>query len=254
VYVHIAPNNKMYFGITKLNVKLRWGSQGQGYNSQQLFWRAIQKYGWSNFKHIILLENLSEEVACECEIALISKFQTNNPEYGYNIYIGGNLGNTNIKLSDEQKQRLREANLGKHHSDETKRKMSISHTGYKQTPEHIENVRKAKIGRKLSEEHKKNLSISHMGHRLTETQKRKQSETLKHNIQQLTESERKKKYGRKYSNAVSVQLYINDVFEKEFKSSRDCASYLNLSPAMICCLISGKRKSDKYKILKVYKK
>lgn len=249
LYVHIAPNGKLYFGITHMQIQHRWYSDGSGYKTQQLFWRAIQKYGWNNFKHIILFENLSKEMACECEIALIAKFKSNNPKYGYNIYAGGDLGNKGIKLSESQIQKLREANLGKHHSEETRQKMSMSHKGYKQTQEHIDHVRLAKLGKKLSKEHIEHLKQSHLGYATPEEQKRKQSESLKSYMQSLTPEQRKQIYGKSYINSKAVQLYVNDVFIKEFKSSKDCAEYIGVSPSMVCMLISGKRKSDKYTIL-----
>ena len=43
LYVHIAPNNKKYFGITSQAPENRWGIDGRGYKTQRLFWRAIQK-------------------------------------------------------------------------------------------------------------------------------------------------------------------------------------------------------------------
>lgn len=250
LYVHIAPNEKLYIGITKYNVKQRWYSDGSGYKSQQLFWRAIQKYGWENFKHIVLLENLSKEMACECEIALIAKFKSNNPVYGYNVYAGGNIGNKGMHLSENQIEQMRSRMLGTHHSEETKRKMSASHLGYKQTPEHIENARKARLGKKLSEEHKRKLRISHLGYKPSIEQRNKQSESLKRTMQKLTPEERKQKYGHKSHNAIKVNLYENEIFIKSFNSGRECAFYLGVSPSLICTMLSGKRKFKNYTVKK----
>ena len=65
LYVHITPNNKYYIGITSQNPYTRWGHNGMGYfdrrrKVQLPFWRAIQKYGWENIQHVILLNNLSK--------------------------------------------------------------------------------------------------------------------------------------------------------------------------------------------------
>ena len=248
VYVHIAPNNKMYIGITKENVKKRWCTNGKGYRTQKLFWRAIQKYGWDNFKHIILFENLSKEMACECEIALIAKFNTNNSKYGYNVYPGGNIGNKGMHLSQNQIEGMRKRMLGTHLSEETKRKISESNKGYKQTPEHIEKVRKTKLGKKLSEEHKRKLRISHLGYKPSIEQRNKQSESLKRTMQKLTPEERKQKYGHKSHNAIKVDLYENEIFIKSFNSSRECAFYLGVSPSLICNMLSGKRKFKNYTV------
>ena len=114
VYIHTSPSNKAYIGITSKDVKDRWGVNGWRYKTQnEHFWRAICKYGWENFEHNILFENLTKEMACKIEILLIALFDTQNPECGYNISPGGDLGFTGCKLSDEAKQKISEANKGR---------------------------------------------------------------------------------------------------------------------------------------------
>ena len=85
VYVHINKNNnKAYVGMTKQNPEYRWGSQGQGYRVQPKFYNAIQKYGWNNFEHLILADNIkSEEEALEIESYYIEIYDS--IENGYNI-------------------------------------------------------------------------------------------------------------------------------------------------------------------------
>ena len=54
VYVHINKiNDKRYVGQTN-NIERRWRSNGIDYKNSLYFYNAIQKYGWNNFKHIIL--------------------------------------------------------------------------------------------------------------------------------------------------------------------------------------------------------
>lgn len=90
LYVHInKTNNKKYFGITSIGSANRWRADGSGYKKQQLFWRAIRKYGWDNFEHIILFENISENNAKKLEYIFIKIFNTTNPIYGYNVSLGG---------------------------------------------------------------------------------------------------------------------------------------------------------------------
>ena len=60
VYMHKNKiNGKVYIGITKQNPEHRWGN-GKNYKKGLRFNNAIQKYGWDNFKHIILYKNLSK--------------------------------------------------------------------------------------------------------------------------------------------------------------------------------------------------
>lgn len=90
VYIHTnIANGKVYIGITCQDPKIRWNS-GYGYRKNEYFWRAIQKYGWSDgFSHEILYEDLTYEDACNIEIALIAKYNSTDPACGYNHHQGG---------------------------------------------------------------------------------------------------------------------------------------------------------------------
>lgn len=108
VYKHTnLINQKVYIGITSDNPNSRW-KNGRGYKNQPYFWSAITKYGWENFKHEILFDNLSEEEACQKEIELISFYNTRDKEFGYNISLGGFSGQAGIKRTEEQKNKFRE--------------------------------------------------------------------------------------------------------------------------------------------------
>ena len=99
VYVHIAPNGKRYYGITKQRVEKRW-QNGYGYKNNEHFWNSICKYGWNEgFEHIIIAKGLTEEEAKWLEIELIREHDTTNPKYGYNISLGGEGGNGANKKS-----------------------------------------------------------------------------------------------------------------------------------------------------------
>ena len=89
VYIHTFPNNKKYVGITSMDATIRWGKNGCGYRSQKIVYRAIQKYGWDNIKHEIVMHNLTEDEACKVETALIKELNTTNRDYGYNVLPGG---------------------------------------------------------------------------------------------------------------------------------------------------------------------
>lgn len=90
VYIHTNMiNNKVYIGITCQKPEYRWHKDGSGYKDNQHFWKAIQKYGWENFRHDIVFKGLTKEQACETEIKLIKEKRANNAEFGYNIGRGG---------------------------------------------------------------------------------------------------------------------------------------------------------------------
>lgn len=120
VYMHISPSGKRYIGITGVKPEKRWGN-GKRYNGNPYLSRAIQKYGWDNFQHIILYKNLTKEEAEQLEIDLIAYYKSNQRDFGYNIENGGN---TTGKMSDETRQKISEANKGKVVSDDTRQKLS----------------------------------------------------------------------------------------------------------------------------------
>lgn len=95
VYMHVVPKeisgyvfDKRYIGITSRKPEDRWGKDGENYQ-RQIFWNAIQKYGWNNIQHIILYEGLSKEDASRKEVELIEKYETRLGEKGYNASKGG---------------------------------------------------------------------------------------------------------------------------------------------------------------------
>lgn len=93
LYLHTAPNGKRYYGITKRDANKRWGKNGNGYKKNEHFWNAIKLYGWSNIKHEVLFDNLTEHEAKELEQYMIQWYDTANPKYGYNQSLGGEGGN-----------------------------------------------------------------------------------------------------------------------------------------------------------------
>lgn len=104
VYCHINKiNGKKYVGITKQNPETRWHS-GNGYNNNEYFWRAIKKYGWENFDHKILYENLTKEEAEKIEIQLIAEWKTTDRAYGYNIANGGNHVGVRVGRNEKENQ------------------------------------------------------------------------------------------------------------------------------------------------------
>lgn len=89
IYLHQnLSNGKVYIGQTCQNPQYRW-NHGQGYKQCEYFYKAIQKYGWDNFQHIILAQNLTSEEANYLEEYYISIFDSTNPQSGYNLQKGG---------------------------------------------------------------------------------------------------------------------------------------------------------------------
>lgn len=190
VYKHENKiNGKVYIGITSMDVRKRWGN-GNGYSKQQLFWRAIQKYGWNSFSHEILYDGLTKEVAEQIEIELIARYKSNNKKYGYNIQNGGNsIG----KHSVETCKKISESNKGKVVSVEQRIKISNALKGRAMPLETRQKISKTTSGknaywygkesptkgRKATPDEIKRRSESHKGKTLSEETKHKISESLK---------------------------------------------------------------------------
>lgn len=153
--MHISPIFKRYIGITSQNPKRRWRKNGEGYKDNVYFWRAIQKYGWDNFEHIILFDGLTKEEAEQKEIELISYYNSNNEDYGYNLSSGGESGSKGYKHTEEARKHMSEnrkgkknAMYGKHHTEETIEKERIKHLRENLSEETIYKMSVAKKGKK----------------------------------------------------------------------------------------------------------
>ena len=108
VYQHKNKiNGKVYIGITKQKPEQRW-RHGQGYKSSPHFYAAIQKYGWDNFEHNILFQNLTKEEACKKEQELIAKYHSMDREFGYNSTSGGDI----FTMNKETKQKISQSMMG----------------------------------------------------------------------------------------------------------------------------------------------
>lgn len=105
IYYHLSPSGKYYIGQA-VNAQYRWNN-GNGYKQSPYLWNAIQKYGWENFKHEILFENLTKWQADVIETYLIDKFNLRNPNIGYNIKGGGaapeHSNETKLKMKDAKR-------------------------------------------------------------------------------------------------------------------------------------------------------
>ena len=109
VYAHINKiNNKKYIGMTSLKPIYRWNN-GNGYSPTTLFKKALDEYGWDNFEHEILEEELSKEEAEAKEIEFIKLYKTTNIDFGYNMSTGG-LGSCGVHPSKEKIEKLRKNN------------------------------------------------------------------------------------------------------------------------------------------------
>lgn len=238
VYMHVNKTssengiNKKYIGITCQSVNKRW-KNGEGYNkntknnNKTYFYKAILKYGWDGFEHKILIHGLTKEQAIRWEKKLIKYYQSNDRNYGYNCTDGGEsyIPNEEVKL------KLRKANLGKKHSEETKRKLSLIFKGCKNP----------KISMKLIEYYKTHPSQS-TGREVSLETRKKQSEAkkgkpsprkgIKYTPEQVSSLRNKSKLCKKIVCLDTLEVFI---------SQTACAEKLNISHKHICNVCKGTR-------------
>lgn len=164
VYRHTTPSGKMYVGITsKKNVRRRW-RQGAGYKCNIHFTNAINKYGWDNIEHEILLDGLTREEAELAEKLFIGYWDLTNRDKGYNVSQGGNI------MSEETRHKIAEAHTGFRHTDEAKQKISMANRGRtrseetkRKLSEQLSGKRNPNYGKRWSEEEKAKMSEARKG-------------------------------------------------------------------------------------------
>jgi len=247
VYMHIPPSGKRYVGITIQNAKKRW-MNGWGYHAQPYFYRSILKYGWDEFEHKILFENLTKEEAEQKEIQLISFYRSNNREYGYNIANGGNCIGT---CSEETKKKTSEALKGREFSEETRKKLSKALKGKKYSLETIEKLREFHLGKILPVEQRNKISAANKG-------KKKSKEQIENLIKINTGSKRSLESRKKMSDAKKgkylgakspsakpvIQFDLNGNYLRKFGCVKEAEAFLGMGRTHISCCCNGKLKSS----------
>ena len=163
-------NAKRYIGQKKFDKYNSWKYyQGSG----KIFIKAVKLYGRKNFKRDIIDIAYSKDEINNKEIEYIKKYQAVKRKDFYNIAIGGHNSNslTPRTLSIETREKISEAVRGKNHplygikmSEETKQKISKAHMGKQMSDKARHNMSVAQTGRKHTKETLKKMSIAQKGH------------------------------------------------------------------------------------------
>ena len=227
VYVHTNKiNGKRYVGVTSQCPEKRWNN-GKGYTKRQPhMYNAIQKYGWGNFNHEILIDNIPLEHASSLERMLIKAWQLQDKRYGYNDQSGG-LEHSSLsmgirekisrthkgrEMSEEHRKHLSDAKKGKSLSEETKEKISLALKGKTMSEDHKEKLSQALKGRVFSDEHKANISKGKKGKLQSDAQKQALARVCEQNKGRKHTSEAKAKIsagnkGKIKKNSVAIEQH-----------------------------------------------
>ncbi len=150
-YIYVIENNlndKMYVGQAR-NPEKRRREHFRGSPGCPYLRAAIQKYGNAHFDFVLLAACPSQEELNQQEQYWIELLNTKSPN-GYNLTSGGE---GMPSPSDETRAKLSEAKRGK----------NSPWWGKSLSEEHKEKLRQAKLGKKFSDSHKENLSKAHKG-------------------------------------------------------------------------------------------
>ena len=165
-------NGKIYVGQTTKTINERFKGHLRG---KTYFDKSLKKYGINNFEISIIDSASCIEELNQKEEKWIKILDCTIPN-GYNILFGGKNACGHHR-TEETKQKLRIANIGKKMSDEIKKKISIASKLRWSDEAYRERCIKNRKGRKISEEQKKKISIANKGKRkgfiMSEEQKEK---------------------------------------------------------------------------------
>lgn len=243
VYQHRnLKNGKSYVGMTSQEPKKRWRS-GRGYKKQPKIWSDIKESDWNkDWEHNILGKFEDKQEALNVEEMFIWLFDSINGGYNTSSY-----GGTSYKRTEETKRKMSDNHadfsgekhpmFGKHHSEESKKKMSESKTGKHLSEEHKKKLSEAHTceknpwyGKHLSEEHKKKLSEAQTGE--------KSYWYGKH-----LSDEMKKKIRENNPSKSVLQFSKDGEFIAEYPSAHEAERQTGCNQGNICRCCKGKLKS-----------
>ena len=152
-------NGKIYIGQHEVKGKKKLDNWYLG--SGTMLRRAINKYGYENFKREIICKVYSQTKANELEKFFIKKYSSTNVNIGYNILSGSPYEYNPLKVPKIAKK-VADANRGRVWSDEIKLKISksVSKTMTKERRQIISKQHKGKI---MSVESRKKISKAMSG-------------------------------------------------------------------------------------------
>ena len=245
-------NGKKYFGQSiDLNGRLNKHKtllKNKKHNNLHLQ-NAYNTYGYDNFKFYIV-EKCDIDLLDERECYYIASYNTCDRKYGYNIESGGNK---NKRLSDETKEKLRIANLGKVVSEDTKRKISESNKCKVISEEQKQLLRDLHIGTHLSDETKIKIRIASRKENLSEATLEKMREV--HKKENLSKETLQKMHdahtGKHHSDETKEKLRLafqgrefSDEWRAKISESKKISVYC---PQLNEVFASGKDAEEKYK-------
>jgi len=249
VYKITSPSSKIYIG-SSINYKKRLTQyKGAGAKTQTILYNSFVKYGFDNHifeivelctKENLLEKELHHGLLCEvlgekglnCKLPKFGeKYESTRQEtidkmkqWKPSEETLARMKLAQIKrakeypVTNETKQKLREANLGKKASDETKKKMSLKGKGRVVSEETKERMRAWKR-KPVSEEHKQRLREVNTGKTMLESTKKAISVANTGKVMSQKTKEKISKANSKMIFDTISKVYYNTVGEAAFSNN-----------------------------------
>ena len=186
-YIRNIVNNKQYIG-SSINLRERWRKHRESLkrndHGNSYLQRAWNLHGENAFEWGVL-EYCDVGMLLIREKVWMDYYKTTDEIFGYNLSLipGAPMMGRHHSLESCKKMSLsrigNKNRLGIPHSPESRLKMSIARKKWKLSPETVEGIRlrmkgnKYCLGRHRTEEEKHRISIGHLGKKATEETKRK---------------------------------------------------------------------------------
>jgi group I intron endonuclease len=202
-------NSKAYIGQTTRSVEVRWKEHKNDKRACKALFRAIHKYGAENFVISILCRCDSVEELNKKEKQYIEELNSITPN-GYNLRTGG----FNSLMSED-----------------SKKKMSLSHLG----------ERNFNFGKPKSEEIKNKISAANIGKKRSQSFKDSRSQYMRLNNPQFNMSVEKIERLNAYNDIKKVKIICIET-GIIYGSISEAAKELSISKGNISRVLSGKYK------------
>lgn len=238
-------NGKSYIGQTTVPLVVRI-KRHRKENKCKAIYAAIKKYGWENFKVIVLCHCNNKNELDAFEKYYIKKYKSYFKDNGYNLTFGGE-GCFGYRHTDQSKNKISKIHKGKTISDEHKKILSEVHSNRvypPRTEEHTRNLIESRAGYVTSDETKLKLSKAFSGKNNPMYGKHHSEETKK----KIIDSRSGYKHSQETIDKITrsglkpvLQLDKDNNIIKEWKSIKEAGEHLKLDRGSISSCCNGKR-------------